>query len=322
MQVQKRMASYANQSVPTRPQKRLAERLLEERGNSRNKAAGRARRIPRLDQSERKRRPGLIRSRPCRARPAQHQGHHHRIRPAAKRHRAARRHRRQGRHGLVLRTSASKSRRLDPKTGKVTEITLPELKTGCRRARSASDPDPDGNLWFGMMYQGAVAQARSATLEEFETFSLPPDMNKDMTQVNMVAPQVRRRRRQGLVAEQRLRRASPPRPQDRGNRNVRARSRIRRQARTTTSTTSSRTRRTTSTSPISPSSTSAGSTPRPGRSTLYRTADQGIGAAPRHDGCAGPHLVRPISRQQDRHVRHQDREVQGMGDADDVLRAL
>ena len=38
MQVQKRMASYANQSVPTRPQKRLAERLLDERGDSRNKA--------------------------------------------------------------------------------------------------------------------------------------------------------------------------------------------------------------------------------------------------------------------------------------------
>ena len=38
MKVQKRMGTYANQSVPTRPQKRLAERLFEERGNSRQKA--------------------------------------------------------------------------------------------------------------------------------------------------------------------------------------------------------------------------------------------------------------------------------------------
>src|SRR5262249_58040832 len=33
MQVQARMGTYANQSVPTRPQKRKAERLLEERGD-------------------------------------------------------------------------------------------------------------------------------------------------------------------------------------------------------------------------------------------------------------------------------------------------
>src|SRR5262249_10924838 len=38
MQVQARMGTYANQSVPTRPQKRRAERLLEERGDSRLKA--------------------------------------------------------------------------------------------------------------------------------------------------------------------------------------------------------------------------------------------------------------------------------------------
>jgi hypothetical protein len=38
MQVQARMGTYANQSVPTRPQKRLAERLLEERGDARLKA--------------------------------------------------------------------------------------------------------------------------------------------------------------------------------------------------------------------------------------------------------------------------------------------
>src|ERR1700730_13166981 len=38
VQVQQRMGTYANQSVPTRIQKRLAERLLEERGDTRLKA--------------------------------------------------------------------------------------------------------------------------------------------------------------------------------------------------------------------------------------------------------------------------------------------
>src|SRR5215831_4012680 len=38
IQVQKRMGTYANQSVPTRVQKRLAERLMEERGDNRNRA--------------------------------------------------------------------------------------------------------------------------------------------------------------------------------------------------------------------------------------------------------------------------------------------
>ena len=38
VQVQARMATYANQSVPTRPQKRQAQRLLEERGDARNQA--------------------------------------------------------------------------------------------------------------------------------------------------------------------------------------------------------------------------------------------------------------------------------------------
>src|SRR5262249_57739966 len=35
VETMKRMGTYANQSVPTRPQKRLAQRLLEERGDAR-----------------------------------------------------------------------------------------------------------------------------------------------------------------------------------------------------------------------------------------------------------------------------------------------
>ena len=43
-----------------------------------------------------------------------------------------------------------------------------------------------------------------------------------------------------------------------------------------------------------------------------RGADRGVGAAPRPDGCAGPAVVRAISRRPHRDVRHQDRGVQGM----------
>jgi len=38
MQVMERMSTYANQSTPLKPQKRKAERLLEDRGESRRLA--------------------------------------------------------------------------------------------------------------------------------------------------------------------------------------------------------------------------------------------------------------------------------------------
>ena len=69
-QILPRMGGYANQSMPTHPQRRVATRLLEERGEALAAGAPEAGGVPELDQSERERRRGTIRSRHCRARRA------------------------------------------------------------------------------------------------------------------------------------------------------------------------------------------------------------------------------------------------------------
>ena len=56
---------------------------------------------------------------------------------------------------------------------------MPELKPGFPTGnRSISSIDKDGNLWFGMMYQGAIAKFDPKT-EKFQIFRLPPERNRD-----------------------------------------------------------------------------------------------------------------------------------------------
>lgn len=78
--------------------------------------------------------------------------------------------------------------KLDPKTGKVTEFTIPEQKHGWPTGELGLQAGPDGNLWYGMMYQAGLAKLDRKT-GTFQIFPLPPDLNKDMTQINMAAPQ-------------------------------------------------------------------------------------------------------------------------------------
>src|SRR5260370_11657680 len=75
--------------------------------------------------------------------------------------------------------------KLDPKTGKVTEYPLPELKKGWPQGSLGLRADKDGHLWFGMMYQGAIGRF-DPKAEKLTTYPLPPEMNKDMAQRNMV----------------------------------------------------------------------------------------------------------------------------------------
>ena len=77
--------------------------------------------------------------------------------------------------------------KLDPKTGKVTEYKVPELKPGFPTGALSVRFDRDSNLWLGMMFQGGIAKFDRKT-EKFSTWSLPPEHNKDMTQVNMTSP--------------------------------------------------------------------------------------------------------------------------------------
>jgi streptogramin lyase len=188
MQVQARMATYANQSVPTRPQKRLAERLLEERGDQRNTAQEeRAKYLASINLSETGSWTYPLTTLP---RPTGRATHviiteydlpRHEIEP----HDVI-----VGADGTVWYSNFGEQNigKMDPKTGKVTEINLPELKKGWPQGSLALHADVQGNIWFGMMYQGAIGKYDVAA-QKVVTYPLPPEMNKDMAQVNMVRPE-------------------------------------------------------------------------------------------------------------------------------------
>ncbi len=77
--------------------------------------------------------------------------------------------------------------KLDPRTGKVTEYPVPELKKGFPAGALSLRADREGNMWLGMMYQGGVAKF-DRKAEKFQTWLLPQPWNKDNTQVNMTSP--------------------------------------------------------------------------------------------------------------------------------------
>jgi len=188
MQVQARMATYANQSVPTRPQKRRAERLLEERGDARTNAQEeRAEFLTSINLSETERWTYPLKTLPrptgraTRVIITEYDLPRNEIEP----HDVI-----VGKNGTVWYTNFGEQNigRMDPKTGAVTEIALPELKKGWPQGSLGLRPDREGNLWFGMMYQGAIGKFE-INAQKVVTFSLPPEMNKDMAQVNMVRPE-------------------------------------------------------------------------------------------------------------------------------------
>jgi virginiamycin B lyase len=188
VQVQKRMGTYANQSVPTRPQLRKAERLLEERGDTRNKAQqDRAEFLASINLSETEtwNYPLKTLPRPTGRATEVIITEYDLPRDSIEPHDVI-----VGKDGTVWYTNFGEQNigKMDPKTGKVTEVNLPELKEGWPQGSLSLHSDKDGNVWFGMMYQGAMGKFNVAT-GKVETFSLPADMNKAMTQVNMVRPE-------------------------------------------------------------------------------------------------------------------------------------
>jgi len=78
--------------------------------------------------------------------------------------------------------------KLDPRTGKITEYTLPRLKAKLPNGNLALRFDQDENLWIGMQFQGAIAKFDRRT-EKFQTWSLPPELNGDYVQINQVSPE-------------------------------------------------------------------------------------------------------------------------------------
>ena len=188
LQVFERMGSYANQSFPLHPQRRLATRALEVRGDELQQARQRqAEFLSSINlsggsgwQYELKKLP----------RPT---GRATRViiteydlpRPVIEPHDVI-----LDSAGMVWHSNFGEQTigKLDPKTAEYTEYPVPVLKPGWPTGNLGLKTDPDGNLWFGMMYQGGIAKLDRKT-GKIETRSLPPEFNKDNTQVNMVGPQ-------------------------------------------------------------------------------------------------------------------------------------
>jgi streptogramin lyase len=78
--------------------------------------------------------------------------------------------------------------KLDPHTGKLTEFSIPEHKPGFPTGLLGLRSDASGNLWFGNMYQATIARFDPKT-ETFKFWPLEGDENIDAAQVNMVSPQ-------------------------------------------------------------------------------------------------------------------------------------
>jgi streptogramin lyase/mono/diheme cytochrome c family protein len=77
--------------------------------------------------------------------------------------------------------------KLDPKTGKTVEYTIPTLQPDGPKGSLALRSDAEGNLWIGMAFQRAVARFNPKT-ETFKVFAVPPGLNKDYTQTTEVEP--------------------------------------------------------------------------------------------------------------------------------------
>ena len=185
--VLKRMAGYANQSTPMHPQKRRAERLLEQRGEERERMQQQqAEWLSTINLSGSAEWDYALKTLP---RPS---GRGTQVvyteydlpRATIEPHDVI-----TDADGMAWYSNFGEQKfgRLDPKTGKVTEFAVPVLKRGWPTGMLGLRDDKDGNLWFGLMYQGAIGKF-DRKAEKLETFSLPPDINKDMAQVNMVSP--------------------------------------------------------------------------------------------------------------------------------------
>ena len=90
-------------------------------------------------------------------------------------------------HGMVWYTDFGEMfiGKLDPKTGALKEYPVPELKPGYPQGLLDIEEDKAGDMWAGMMYQGALAHFDRKT-ETIKTYSLPAQWNDDAAQPNML----------------------------------------------------------------------------------------------------------------------------------------
>jgi hypothetical protein len=77
---------------------------------------------------------------------------------------------------------------MDPKTGKVTDHAVPVLKPEEPKGVLELKPDPDGNVWASMMYQGGIAKLDVKT-GKVTTYKVPEQWQGPNTQESMVSPE-------------------------------------------------------------------------------------------------------------------------------------
>jgi streptogramin lyase len=188
MSVLQRMQGYVNQSIPAHPQLRRAERLMEERGDQRVQVQRQlADYLATINLSAAPQWTYMLKTLP---RPTGRGTHviiteYDLPRETIEPHDVI-----VDADGMVWYSSFGEANlgKLDPRTGRVTEYPLPEIKPGFPTGSLGLRSDRDGNLWLGMMYQGSLARFDKKT-ESFRIWSLPKAANIDAAQVNMVSPQ-------------------------------------------------------------------------------------------------------------------------------------
>lgn len=77
---------------------------------------------------------------------------------------------------------------MDPATGKVTDHAVPVLKPDEPKGLLELKPDPEGNVWASMMYQGGVAKLDVKT-GKITTYKVPEQWQGPNTQESMVSPE-------------------------------------------------------------------------------------------------------------------------------------
>lgn len=185
--VLERMANYVNQSSPLHKQIRLADRLYEDRGESRVQNWKRqGEYLARVNQSagtwtyELKTLPRPT-GKNTRAVITEYDLPRRTIQP----------------HDVILDAAGTvwysnfgeqEIGRMDATTGAVTELNVPMHKPGFPTGELGLQADRDGKLYFGMMFQAGVARLDPKT-GKWDVLEIPKEFNRDQAQINMPAPQ-------------------------------------------------------------------------------------------------------------------------------------
>jgi len=77
--------------------------------------------------------------------------------------------------------------RLDPKTGKVAEFKLPQIKREDPPGTLNLEMGPDGNLWLSLQFQAAFAKFDRKT-HKFTVWRIPKDQQDEVSQVGFTSP--------------------------------------------------------------------------------------------------------------------------------------